>query len=118
MKHALIRQLCCALLVCLGVFPYGGYAAMISTEQVAAAQSAGARETVRDFMSRAQVRAQLQALGISRAAAQARVDALTDAEAAGIAGRIDRLPAGGIVSYWAVAVTLIVVELIIYNWVE
>ena len=41
------------------------------------------------------MQAQLQNLGIAKADAQARVAALTDDEAATLAGRIDSLPAGG-----------------------
>jgi hypothetical protein len=118
MKNALVRLLCRLLAVCLGVFPLGSYAAMISTDQVVAAQYAGAREKVRRFVARAEVRGQLQALGVSPTAAQARVNALTDAELASVAGRIDQLPAGGIGSIWAVVFTLIILELIILNWVD
>lgn len=39
--------------------------------------------------------AQLQQLGLSPQAARERVAALSDAEVAGLAGRIDALPAGG-----------------------
>ena len=118
MKNALVRLLCRLLAVCLGVFPLGSYAAMIGTDQVVAAQNAGARDTVRGFFARAEVRKQLQALGVTQAAAQARVNAMTDAELASIVGKIDRLPAGGMGSIWAVVVTLIILELIILNWVS
>ena len=42
---------------------------------------------------------------------------MTDAEVAGIAGRIDSLPAGGF-SDWAAAAALIVIGLIWYYWVK
>ena len=47
-------------------------------------------------LERDDVRAQLTARGVSLGEAQARVAALTDAEAADLAARIDALPAGGI----------------------
>ena len=111
MKPALARQLCCLLILCLGALPFGAYAGMIATDQVAAtvqAPAPAARDKVRD---------QLQSLGIDRDAAQARVAALTDAEVAHIADRIDSLPAGG-VSIAAALAGLIVVELIWYFWVR
>jgi hypothetical protein len=43
---------------------------------------------------------------------------MTDAEVASVVGRIDKLPAGGIISLWAVLVGFIIAELIIYHWVE
>lgn len=119
MKNALIRVLCRILIVCMGAFPLGAHAGMIGADQVAAeAQSDGARDQVRAFFGRSEVRNQLQNLGISPAAAQARVSAMTDAEIASVAGRIDRLPAGGLISFWAVAAGLLVLELIWYFWVK
>ena len=47
-------------------------------------------------LERDDVRAQLAARGVSLGEAQARVAALTDAEAADLAARIDALPAGGV----------------------
>jgi hypothetical protein len=119
MKNALIRSICCALIICTGAFPLIAYAGMVGTDQVAAASqtAVGARAKVRDFVDRSEVRSELQSLGIGAAAAQARVAAMTDAEVASIAGRIDKLPAGGI-SIAAVLVGLLVFELIWYFWVE
>lgn len=118
MKHVLILHLCRIFIICMGAFSFNTYAGMIDTDQVAVAvQAAGERDKLRDFIDRSEVRDQLHSLGISSAAAQSRVNAMTDAEVASIAGRIDRLPAGGI-SFWAVGVGLIVVELIWYFWVE
>ena len=49
-----------------------------------------------EFLDRAEVQAQLQAYGVSAAEVKARVGALTDEEAAGLAAHIDTLPAGGV----------------------
>lgn len=118
MKSALIRHLCSMMVICMGALPFSTHAEMIGTDQVAAAsQAPNARDKLREFIDRSEVRKQLQSLGVGAAAAQARVNAMTDAEVATIAGRIDKLPAGGI-SFWAVGIGLIVVELIWYFWVK
>ena len=118
MNNALIRLVCRILVVCMGALPFGSHAGMVGTDQiVAAAQAAAARDKLRNFVERREVREQLQNLGVSAAAATARVNAMSDAEIASVAGRIDALPAGGI-STWAVLATFIVFELIWYFWVK
>lgn len=118
MKSQLVRQVCRMLIVCLAVFPFSSYAGMIGTsELIAAVPAQDARDKIQQFVQRSEVRNQLQNLGISPAAAQARVNALTDAEVASIAGRIDSLPAGGF-STWAAGVTLLIIGLIWYYWVK
>ena len=54
------------------------------------------RDRIAAALEREDVRAQLAAQGVSQAQAQARVAALTDAEAAQLAGAVDSLPAGGV----------------------
>jgi len=81
------------LIVCtfsLGM-PLPASADIVTTDQVYASSE---RERVRNFLDRADVQAQMQALGVDGNSARARVDALTDEEAAQLAGRIDQLPAG------------------------
>jgi hypothetical protein len=118
MNHFLTRHICRLLIACLGVLPFGAYADMVGTDQLAATvQTAGARDKLRDFVSRSEVRNRLQELGIAPDIARARVNAMTDAEVAGIAGRIDSLPAGG-VSPWAVAGALLIAGLIFHYWVK
>jgi len=118
MNNLLIRHVGRLLVICMAAFPFNTYAGLIGTDQVlAAAQSQDARARLRALVSRSEVRAQLQSRGISPGAAEARVSALTDAEAASLAGQIDSLPAGG-VSEWAAAAALIVIGLIWYYWVK
>lgn len=80
------------------------WAGMIGAEALAPEASAAASEAeadrakVRAFLERADLRERLQAMGVSGLNASARVDALTDAEAHALAGRIDSLPAGGALS--------------------
>lgn len=82
------------LVVCvLGAgLPLPVSAGIVTTDQVAATAE---HDRVKTFLDRADVRAQLESLGVDASAARARVDALTDDEAANLAARIDALPAGG-----------------------
>lgn len=118
MKIRIARAICCLLIACLNAAPTLATAEIIGIGSVLAGDlAAEARGRVRDFTARDDVRQQLRELGVSDAAALARVQALTDAEAASLAGRLDRLPAGG-VSGAAVLSFLIVMELIWYFWVQ
>jgi hypothetical protein len=54
------------------------------------------RSRIAAALERTELREQLAVFGVSLEQAQARVAALTDAEAAELAGRLDELPAGGI----------------------
>ena len=118
MKNIFVRHICRMLIICMAAFPFSTYAGMVGTDQlVAAAQSQGARDKVRDFVGRNEVSNQLQSLGISPTAAQARVSAMTDVEVASIAGQIDSLPAGGN-SGWAIFAVLLIIGLVWYYWVK
>ncbi len=55
------------------------------------------RQRVHGFLDREDVQAQLEEFGIPSDEAHSRVAALTDAEIAEINGRLDQLPAGGLV---------------------
>jgi len=71
-------------------------AAIVSTEQVVTAAAAEQnRAKVAATFERADVQAELQKMGVSTDEARARVAAMSDAEAASIANKIDSLPAGG-----------------------
>ena len=71
-------------------------AAIISTEQVVSVAAAQQnRAKIAATFERADVQAELQKMGITTEEAQARVAALTDAETASIAHRVDSIPAGG-----------------------
>jgi len=50
---------------------------------------------LRAFLDRAEVRTQLEALGVDRDIARARIDSLTNEEVADLVDRLDQLPAGG-----------------------
>jgi hypothetical protein len=71
-------------------------AAIVSTEQVVTAAAAEQnRAKVAATFERADVQAELQKMGVSTDEARARVAAMSDAEAALVANKIDSLPAGG-----------------------
>jgi hypothetical protein len=82
------------LIVCMvGIgFPMQASAGVVATDELVTSVE---KERVKGFLDRAEVRAQLQNMGVDADSARARVDALTDAEANDLAARIDQLPAGG-----------------------
>jgi hypothetical protein len=69
--------------------------ALITSDELAAAERSPAQADLLRMLSRDEVVAALQARGVSAQAARERVAALTDEEAARVAAQIDRLPAGG-----------------------
>ncbi|MGE0557588.1 MAG: PA2779 family protein [Burkholderiales bacterium] len=82
------------LILCtLGLgLPLPASAGIVTTDQITAGAE---RDRVRDFMAREDVRAQLESLGVDANSVRDRVDAMTDEEVGKLAGRIDRMPAGG-----------------------
>ena len=116
MKNA--HHLCRILILCVVAFPLGAHARMIASDQVlASVQAQTARTTLRETIRRSEVSAQLQSLGVGADAALARVNAMTDAEVASLAGHVDSLPAGS-GTLWAIGVALLILELIIYFWID
>ncbi|WP_310565215.1 PA2779 family protein [Hydrogenophaga sp.] len=93
------RLIASALIPCLllGGLPLSAQAALVTSEEalVTTPASAANRERVTAFFSRDDVRQQLQAQGVSADDAVARVQAMSDAEVAQLADRVDRAPAGG-----------------------
>jgi hypothetical protein len=107
MRTSLIRLVSRVLVVCLIGLPFQANAGMIGTEQAVDATPAhAARAALLAQIGRAEVAAQLQSLGISAQSAGERVAALTDAEVATLAARIDGLPAGAASQALLVAVVL------------
>ena len=70
-------------------------AGMIGTDQVASVASQADRNTVLEFLARADVTSQMQALGVDAATVKDRVAVMTDQEIQTIAGKIHSMPAGG-----------------------
>src|SRR5712691_3814298 len=89
--HRFVAGLLIVSLTGLGL-PLPAHAGMIGTDSVAAS---GDRDRIAGLLDRAEVRAGLEAYGVSPADVKARVAAMTDQEITQLAGQIDRLPAGG-----------------------
>jgi len=102
-----------SLSLLVGVVPLPARAALVGTEQVLHADGS-ARAHIHAWLARADVRAQLLHNGVDLAQVQARVDALTDAEASDFADRIDHAPAGGDILglLFAVFVILLVTDIL------
>ena len=92
------RLLASALIVSIAgaSLPMPAQAAMLGTDIALTGAPSAERERIASLLDRADVRARLNAHGVSPADVQARVAALTDEEAAQMAAHIDSLPAGGI----------------------
>jgi hypothetical protein len=95
MKSVWARMLCRLLVVLMVWSPMQlAQAGMIGTDQVASAASQADRNTVLQFLGRAEVTQQLRSLGVDPATVKDRVAAMTDQEVQQIAGKIDSMPAG------------------------
>lgn len=93
------KRLACALMaLVIGWLPMQqATAGMIGTDSaVAAAQPSSNRERVQQVLSRADVKAELERLGVSPAAAADRAGLLSEAELQRLAGQLDSAPAGAI----------------------
>ncbi len=91
------------------------HAGIVSTEEAQTSISASAdRDKVNNFLQRDDVREALVGRGVSADAAQERVRAMTDAEVAQLAQRIDQAPAGGdaIGVLFAIFIILLITDII------
>lgn len=96
MKSSLKRILCSFLVIAMAMLPFqSGQAGMIGSDAViASAASQADRNTVNNFLDRADTAAQLVTLGVDAQSAKSRVASMTDAEIASLAGKINSLPVG------------------------
>ena len=87
------RVIAITLTLCLmgAGFPTNAYAAMVPSDAAISGQD---RDRIAGMLDRADVRLQLESLGVKPADLSARIASLTDAEAAQVARRLDQLPAG------------------------
>ena len=98
------------LMACLLMVSLPAQAGLVSTESVSAA---GSRDRIAVFLDRADVQSRLEGFGVSPSEVKARVAALSDIEAAQLAGKIDSLPAGGDAGVGAVLGLVLVVFIIL-----
>lgn len=93
------RRSCVALislcLVSLGLQAPAAAGIVGTADAVAAVQQRDHRGAVQNVLARADVREQMVTLGVDPAEVDARIAALTDAELANLATRIENAPAGG-----------------------
>jgi hypothetical protein len=90
-------------------------AGVIGTQQYfSSIDRAATIEHIDSVLARAEVRSELERLGVDPAAAQARVAALTDQELETLATNLDRLPAGGAILgvLGVVFLVLLILELV------
>ena len=109
------RSICRLLVVLMALAPYQvAHAGMIGTDQIVAPATQAERATILNFVTRSDVSAQLQALGLDPASAKDRVAAMTDHEVQTLAARIDSLPAGG--DTVGVLLLILILAAIWYVW--
>jgi len=101
----MFRRVMAAILILSFGMPLPAQAGMVATE------SALERERIATLLERADVRAQLAAYGVAPGEVKARVAALSDAEAAELAARMDELPAGGVGIIGAVLIVFLILLL-------
>ncbi len=116
MKSAWARMLCRLLMVLMVWSPMQfAQAGMIGTDQVVSAASQADRNTVLEFLGRAEVTGQMLSLGVDPAAVKDRVAAMTDQEVRTLAGKIQSMPAGAD-SVGLLLVLLVVAAVVWYVW--
>ncbi|MBI3371994.1 MAG: PA2779 family protein [Betaproteobacteria bacterium] len=100
MKSIASRMICRLLMAAMAMMPFqAAYAGMIGTDRaVSVAAPESDRAAVLRVIDRAEVRSQLQSMGIDPKAAGDRVMALTDQEVSAVAGKLHSVPAGAEIS--------------------
>lgn len=97
MTQKIYRTVACALIpaMTLGSLPLQAHAGIVGTEQALVTPAGQAdRDRVSGFLAREDVRQELMAQGVNADDAIARVQAMSDAEVAQLAQRVDKAPAG------------------------
>jgi hypothetical protein len=121
MKNTLKRLLASILIFCTATMGMQGvaYAGIVSTDEAQTTHSATAnRDKLTQFLARGDVRQGLMTQGVDPDAAAARVAALTDVEAADLAGRVDKAPAGGDVLGVIFTIFLVLLITDILGWTK
>ena len=108
------KRLAFVLGIALSMLTSSSMAGMVSTDKVTEqAQLDADKAKVQTFIERADVREQLQALGVGETMSKVRVAAMTDQEVHEMALKIDSMPAGGHVSNSDLILVLLIVLLIL-----
>jgi len=95
--------------------PYqAAFAALVQTETILdMSRGQEARETLKQFMARKDVRSAIVSQGVDPLEADARLNSLSDAEVIQLADQIDQLPAGGDFLGFVIAVLVIVILVLV-----
>ena len=95
--------------------PYqAAFAALVQTETLLdMSRGQEARETLKQFMARKNVRSAIVSQGVDPLEADARLNSLSDAEVIQLADQIDQLPAGGDFLGLVIAVLVIVILVLV-----
>jgi hypothetical protein len=95
--------------------PYqAAFAALVQTETMLdMSRGQEARETLKQFMARKDVRSAIVSQGVDPLEADARLNSLSDAEVIQLADKIDQLPAGGDFLGLVIAVLVIVILVLV-----
>jgi hypothetical protein len=95
-------------------------AELIGTQQLVQSQPAADaatlakdRQTLENFIARADVQAKLEQMGLSQEVTQQRLAALSDAEVAQLASKIDSMPAAGAIGFQEMVIILLVAILVV-----
>ncbi len=109
-----VAMLMIILTMLLSIPPQPAIAAMVETETILdMSRAQDARETVKQFLSRQEVRSAIVSQGVDPLEADARLNSLTDAEVIHLADQIDQLPAGGDFLGFIIAVLVIVILVLV-----
>jgi hypothetical protein len=110
MRNRLIELLTLfALAAATAVVMPRAHAEMIATDQAAQSE----RERLKAALQRPEVVQELKKMGVDALAASARVDAMSDSEVVQLAGRVDALPAGGVLTNDQLIIILLIVLILI-----
>lgn len=115
MNSALMKFVSRLLIVSTLLLSFQAQAGMISTERAAQAAAQLDRDTIVRTIDRPEVASQLQAMGLSSAAAHERLAAMNDEEVRSLAGKINSLPAGAD-SGWGWLILIAIGIWAFYSW--
>jgi hypothetical protein len=102
------------LTMLLSIPPQSAVAALVETEMMLdMSRGEEARQTVRRFLARDDVRSAIVSQGVDPMEADERLNSLTNAEVIQLADQIDELPAGGDVLGLLIAVLVIVILVLV-----
>jgi hypothetical protein len=108
--HAFARVVCRILIALMIWTPYQlAHAGMIGTDQVGSQSTQSDRNALLQTLSRSDVQAQLQSMGVDPAQAKDRVLAMSDDEVGALSQRINALPAGGMSNGAALVLIIVIV---------